>query len=104
LFIGFFLSYLALHEAVCTLKQITHDYKKKKKKKKKKQAGMGHEPLQQHLQRLKSQYHEKSSALSPTHLSSPMMATASGLTLSHLPSSPVASRPRLLQLVVLIRR
>ena len=38
--------------------------------------GIGHEPLQQHLQRLKSQHHEKSSSLSPTHLSSPTMATA----------------------------
>jgi len=38
--------------------------------------GIGHEPLQQHLQRLKSQHHEKSSRLSPTHLSSPTMATA----------------------------
>ena len=37
---------------------------------------IGHEPLQQHLQRLKSQHHEKSSSPSPTHLSSPTMATA----------------------------
>jgi len=33
-----------------------------------------HKPLQQHLQRLKSQYHEQSLSLYPTHLSSPMMA------------------------------
>jgi len=55
-----------------------------------------HGPSLLHLQRLKSQHHGKSSSLSPTHLSSPIMASASGLTLSHLPSSPGARRPPLL--------
>ena len=35
-----------------------------------------HEPSLLHLRRLKSQHHGKSSSPSPTHLSSPMMATA----------------------------
>jgi len=38
--------------------------------------GIGHEPSLLHLRRLKSQHHGKSSSLSPTHLSSPIMATA----------------------------
>jgi len=37
---------------------------------------IGHEPSLLHLRRLKSQHHGKSSSLSPTHLSSPIMATA----------------------------
>jgi len=38
--------------------------------------GDSHEPSLLHLRRLKSQHHGKSSSLSPTHLSSPTMATA----------------------------
>jgi len=50
--------------------------KEKQKKEKENDQEIGHEPLQQDLQLLKSQHHEKSSSLSPTHLSSPTMATA----------------------------
>jgi len=49
---------------------------KKKKKKKKNDQGIGHESSLLHLGRLKSQHTGKSSSLSPTYLSSPIMASA----------------------------
>jgi len=49
---------------------------KKKKKEEKNDQGIGHEPSVLHLWRLKSQHRGKSLSLSPTHLSSPIMATA----------------------------
>jgi len=63
-----------------------------------------HEPSLLHLRRLKSQHHGKSSSLSPTHLSSPTMATAQELMLSHLPSSPEARMPPLLGVLVPVHR
>ena len=73
----------AIARAACSFLYLTNEYmitkkkkKKKEKKRRKKQPRDRHEPSPLHLRRLRSQHHEKSSALSPTHLSSPTMATA----------------------------
>ena len=65
---------------------------------------MGHEPSLVHLRRLKSQHHGKSSSRSPTTLACHIMATALGLTLSHLPRAPEGRMPPLLGVLVPVHR
>jgi len=105
-FIGFVLSIASAAWGFLYLKTMNSwlQKKKKKKKKRKNDQAIGYEPSLLHLRRLKSQHLRKSSSLSPTHLSSPIMATAKGLTLSHLPSSPEARMPPLLGVPVPVHR